>query len=147
MEGQKITQSITTLFKGADERDWQKVRGVMAKNVLLDYSAMSGAEPSMQSPEQITDMWACFLPGFDKTHHHVSGFHVKLHGNKANVHYIGKTEHFIGDEVWTVDGAYDTELEKEGDKWLITAHKFNFEKQSGNTGLVKLAKQKLGILG
>src|SRR5258708_32766491 len=111
MEGHKIIQAVTDLFKGADERDWQKVRNVMADNVLLDYTSMTGVEPGMVTPVQITDAWASFLPGFDKTDHQLSEFRVKLHGNEADVYYIGKADHFIGDEVWTISGTYQTQLE------------------------------------
>jgi hypothetical protein len=141
MEGQKIIQAIINLFDGADERDWKKVQDVMADNVLLDYTSMTGVEPGMVTPVQITDAWASFLPGFDKTDHQLSEFRVKLHGNEADVYYIGKADHFIGDEVWTISGTYQTKLEKQNDTWLITYLKLNYDKQSGNTALPQRAKQ------
>jgi fermentation-respiration switch protein FrsA (DUF1100 family) len=149
MENDMVIQSIKNLFAGADERNWQKVQSVMAKTVLLDYTSMTGGSPSIQAPEQITDAWAAFLPGFDKTHHQLSGFEIKLNGNTANVHYTGKAEHLIGNEVWTVEGNYDTELRKENSNWLVTKHKFNFTRQSGNTNLpgmaTKIIQQKKSI--
>jgi hypothetical protein len=139
MENDKVIQSIKNLFAGADERNWPKVQSVMAKTVLLDYTSMTGGSPSTQTPEQITDAWAAFLPGFDKTHHQLSGFKTKLNGNIAHVHYTGKADHVIGNEVWTVEGNYDTDLQKENSNWLVTKHKFNFARQSGNTNLPAMA--------
>jgi hypothetical protein len=146
MEGHKIIQAVTDLFKGADERDWQKVRNVMADNVLLDYQSMTGIEPGMQTPVQITDAWESFLPGFDKTDHQLSEFRVKIHGNEADVDYIGKADHFIGEEVWTISGNYQTRLVKQNDTWLITYLRLNYDKQSGNTALPQQAKARLSKL-
>ena len=146
MEGQKIIQAVTILFKAADNRDWPTMHSVMAEKVLLDYTSMSGGEVKLQTPVEITDGWACFLPGFDKTDHQVSAFRVKLHGNQADVDYAGKADHFIDDEVWTVEGTYHTKLKKEGDAWLVTHHTFNCDRQSGNIYLPKRAKEKLGTL-
>jgi len=141
MEKEKILQAIQNLFAGADERNWQKVQSVMGENVLLDYTSMTGGTPTNLTPKQITDAWAGFLPGFDKTHHQLSGFEVKTNGATSTVRYTGKADHFIGSEVWIVEGTYDTELQKEKDRWVVIKHKFNFLKQSGNTNLPATATQ------
>jgi hypothetical protein len=146
MEGQKIIEAITIFFKGADDRDWEAMHGLMAEKVLLDYTSMVGGDPNLLTPVEITNGWATFLPGFDKTHHQVSAFRVKLHGHDADVDYAGKADHFMDDEVWTVEGTYHTKLKKGDNGWLITHHKFNCDRQSGNTYLPKRAKEKLGTL-
>lgn len=141
MEKEKIIQTVSSIFSNTDERNWQKVQSVMAENVLLDFTSMAGGKPSTLTPQQITDAWAAVLPGFDKTHHELSNFQVTIKDNIANVHYTGKADHFIGKEVWTVEATYDTEVEKENDKWLVTKHKLNLIKQSGNTNLPAQAIQ------
>ncbi|MDR6942521.1 nuclear transport factor 2 family protein [Mucilaginibacter pocheonensis] len=146
MEGNKIIEAITNLFKGTDERDWELVKSVMAKNVLLDYTSMAGGEPGILTPAEIVDLWASFLPGFDTTHHQLSEFRVRLHGIEADVDYVGKADHFIGNEVWTISGTYQTKLEKQNGTWLITYLKLNYDRQSGNTSLPKQAKARLGKL-
>jgi hypothetical protein len=146
MEGQRIIETVTILFKAADERDWQTLHSVMAEKVLLDYTSMYGGEAALQTPVEITDAWACFLPGFDRTNHRMSAFRVKLHGNEAEADYSGKADHFIEEEIWTVEGTYHTKLKKEDGAWLITHHQFNCDRQSGNIYLPKRAKEKLGTL-
>jgi len=143
MEGQKITQAIATLFKAIDDRDWQLGLSVLAKEIFLDYSSMNNTEPSVHNHEQVIDAWESFLPGFDRTQHQLSEFKVQLHGHEADVFYVGKADHFIGDEIWTTIGNYNTRLEKQKGKWLITYHKLTYDRQSGNTGLPKLAHQKI----
>ena len=141
MEQEKIIHSLIDVFAGADERNWQKIQHVMANTVLLDYTSMAGGNPAILTPQQITNSWEAFLPGFDKTFHQLSGFELKVTGNTATVHYAGKADHFIGKETWTVEGTYDSELKKDNDLWLVTKHKFNFIKQSGNINLPTRAIQ------
>ena len=135
MEEGKIIQTIKNLFVGADERNWAKVENTMADSVLLDFSSMTGESPSSKTSKQIAGNWAAVLPGFDKTHHQLSNFEVTQDGNIATVHYNGKADHFIGKDIWTVEGSYDTELLKTNGNWSITKHKLNFTNQSGNINL------------
>jgi fermentation-respiration switch protein FrsA (DUF1100 family) len=135
MEQEKIIQTISNLFNGADKHNWAMVENAMAENIVLDFSSMTGESPSTKTAIQVAENWAAFLPGFDKTHHQLSSFKVTESGNIATVHYNGKADHFIGTDVWTLDGTYDTELLKTNNAWLITKHKLNFTKQSGNINL------------
>lgn len=136
------TQQIAALFAGADERNWSKAASVMDKVVLLDYSSMTGDPATLLSPEQITQAWAAFLPGFDRTNHVLSNFKVEHNNENAIVYYTGKADHFLNGGVWTVEGEYETVLGYSAGQWLINKHKFNFQKQSGNTELPgKASKQ------
>lgn len=138
-----LTQQISVLFAGADERNWSKVSSVMDKQVLLDYSSMSGNPATLLFPEQITQAWAAFLPGFDRTNHTLSNFKAQFKNDHATVHYTGKADHFLDGEVWTVEGEYETELVHKGDQWLINKHKFHFQKQNGSTELPGKAAEKM----
>ena len=151
MQQEKIIQTITNLFSGADEHNWTKVQNAMAEKVLLDFTSMIGGTPSTETSKQIAVNWAAFLPGFNKTHHQLSNFEVLQNANIATVHYDGKADHFLGQDIWIVEGTYDTELFKTGDNWLITKHKLNIVKQSGNTNLpakaVEIMKAKSAKIG
>jgi hypothetical protein len=135
MENNNIIEAINTIFKGADEHNWKRIESVMAETVLLDYTSFAGGEPAVLTPNQITKIWAGFLPGFDKTHHQLSNFNVTVNNNVAHVTYSGKADHFIGNEIWTVEGTYESGLNNINGQWLVTTLKFNFEKQTGNTNL------------
>lgn len=139
MEKEKITTAVTAVFNGADNHDWKKIQSVMAENVILDYTSMTGGNPTSQTPEQITNTWSSYLPGFDKTKHNLSSFQINIDNEIAKVHYLGKADHFIKNEKWAVEGSYDTELKKVNNEWLITKHKFNLEKQIGNINLPQKA--------
>lgn len=138
-----VTQQIAALFAGADERNWSKVASVMDKAVLLDYSSMTGDPATLLSPEQITQAWATFLPGFDRTNHILSNFKVEHNSENATVNYTGKADHFLNGKVWTVEGEYETLLSYSAGQWLINKHKFNFQKQHGDTKLPGLASKRM----
>jgi len=143
MENEKIIQAITAIFKGADQRDWQKVQNAMAENILLDYSSLSGSPAATLPSKQIVEIWKGFLPGFDKTHHQLSDFQITKHDNSANVHCNGKADHFIDGDVWTVEGTYDADVSKINGQWVVTKLKFNLLKQRGHTNLPARAIEKL----
>ncbi|WP_413670569.1 nuclear transport factor 2 family protein [Mucilaginibacter sp. Mucisp86] len=143
----QIIETITALFAGADERDWGKVKNALAENVELDYSSMTGNPASTVTSEDIITAWRGFLPGFDETHHQLADFYVMQNGSAALVHYYGKADHFIGDELWTVEGTYDTELIESNDKWIIAKHKLNLIKQDGNMDLPAQAAARVSERG
>jgi hypothetical protein len=143
----QIIETVTALFGGADERDWTKVKNALAENVELDYSSMTGNPASLVSSENIITAWRGFLPGFDKTHHQLTDFYVMQNGSIALAHYYGKADHFIGDELWIVEGTYDTELIETDGKWIITKHKLNLIKQDGNMDLPAQAAARVSEQG
>jgi len=141
METEQIIQPITSIFEGADERNWAKVQKAMTKTIELDYSSLSGAPASTMSASQLIETWKGFLPGFDKTHHQLSNFNVTRHGNKSSVTFDGKADHFLRSEIWTVEGNYYAELIPGDHGWLVALLKFNLTRQSGNTTLPAIALQ------
>jgi ketosteroid isomerase-like protein len=138
-----IIHQVNTLFSGADERNWNKVKSVMHTPVLLDYSSMTGSPATNLTPEEITAAWSAFLPGFDRTNHKLSDFKVIINGDQAIIHYTGKADHYLNAEVWTVEGSYDTKFKRVNENWLVVAHTFNFQKQSGNNTLPAAATKKM----
>lgn len=139
MNDQQIIQTVKNLFSGTDEQNWNKVINTMAENVLLDYTSMAGGSPASLTPKQIVAAWAGLLPGFDKTHHQLSNFKLTTEGNHAKVHYVGKADHYLNNVCWTVEGSYDTVLEKQSGTWKITKQRFNLSNQTGDTSLPEKA--------
>jgi SnoaL-like domain len=143
MEDKKITQIIIAIFSCADNHQWLQIESLMNTSVLLDYTSFIGGIPEVFAPKQITDNWANFLPGFDRTHHQLSDFQVSIDGNFAHISYIGRADHYIHTDVWTVEGTYESELHCIEGKWLVSKLKFNFEKQSGNFELAVIATSRM----
>jgi hypothetical protein len=130
-----LIQTITAIFHGADERDWAAVQNALADQVWLDYTSLSGGQPSLLTGEQIVDAWASFLPGFDKTHHQLSHFQVDLGGSSATARFSGKADHFIGAASWTVEGSYDAEAIQQTGRWRVTKLVLHLVNQSGDLSL------------
>jgi len=145
MDKQTIIQTITTIFSGSDQRQWQHVAGSFANEVILDYTSMAGGTPATVSPQQIITAWQAVLPGFQSTHHQVGNFTVTVTGNKAIATHHGLALHWLpnesGNNVWVVVGTYDYTLIKKDDTWKVTGMKFNLQKQEGNLQLPVLAGQ------
>jgi hypothetical protein len=104
----------------------------MANKVLLDYSSMTGAQPSLLSPQEITTSWAKVFPGFDKTHHEVYGFKVEEKNGISTVTFSGVADHYIDSAVWTVKGNYEEEVDQ---NLKVRKFKFNLEEIIGDTSL------------
>lgn len=119
----EIINVVKELFGGADERNWNKVKSALFNKVLLDYSALSGSPAATLTSDVIITAWKGLLPGFDHTKHQPAHFTVKQEDGKATVHYFAKADHFLGDDEWTVEANYDTDLIKTSFGWKITGHK------------------------
>ena len=133
-----IAELIKQLFSGVDSRDWENVISVFDDNVLLDYSSMNEVKPSLLSPKEIIGSWSSFLPGFDRTNHQLSDFSISKVNDLTTVTFTGKADHFIGNSVWTVEGDYVLEINKNN---KVSSMTFNFNKQSGDIELPRKASE------
>ena len=137
---EKVKNGILDIFEGADDRNWTRVKNAMAEKVLLDYSSMTGGEPALLSADDIVKAWANFLPGFDKTKHNLSNFKISTSGKSATVTFDGKADHFMNDQVWTVEGDYYAEAQYDN---RISLLKFNLKAQRGDLELPAKATVKM----
>lgn len=141
------TEVVTGLFIATDQNNWEDVIASFSEEVLLDYSSMTGNPAVELSPSDIVESWKGILPGFESTHHQIGNIRHTIDETMAKVFCYGTATHFLTDEsgnVWTVVGTYDFELkpDKSG-AWKISAMKFNFKYQDGNTSLPQKAIEKL----
>lgn len=144
---QSILSTINRLFRSVDSWEWDEVAGCFAKEVLLDYSSMSGEAPVRLSPQDIVNNWRALLPGFQATHHQLGNFEVNVRRGEATVFCYGTADHYLpndqGGDLWQVTGSYDFHLVGEGEHWKIDQMKFNFKFQQGNAELPALAQQRV----
>ena len=136
---ENVTSTITHLFAVTDQRDWQQVEKAFDDTVLLDYTSTTGKAPAWLTPRQIVDIWAGLLPGFDRTNHQLFDIEISEHQDSATARYKGKAEHYIDNDIWVVEGTYETTLLKKGRDWVISQFKFILEDWSGNRQLAAIA--------
>ncbi|WP_353776987.1 nuclear transport factor 2 family protein [Winogradskyella sp. 3972H.M.0a.05] len=137
-----IQETISKMFVNSDQRNWEDVEAQFAKNVMLDYSSMTGNPATTVTPKDITNAWKTVLPGFTFTHHQIGNFITEVSGVKAHSFCYGTATHYLEDDkgnIWTVVGSYDFELEQSGNDWKITTMTFNYKYQDGNAKLIEKA--------
>ena len=141
MDKEKVIDTVNNLFLNADKHNWQQVQQAFGDSVVMDFTSMNGGSPATMSGKQIADAWASFLPGFNSTHHQLSGFKISLKQDSATAEYFGHADHHLGNETWVVEANYTTELKNKNGNWYIISHILHLIKQSGNTSLPKLAAE------
>jgi len=137
---------VTKLFLATDQKDWEMVEKCFAKEVILDYSSMTGNPAVTIAPEAIIESWKGILPGFEHTHHQLGNFLIDIENEKAKIFCYGTATHYLTDEegnLWTVVGIYDFDLVKNGENWQISKMQFNFKYQTGNTELPQKAMERV----
>lgn len=146
MDTQQIIETVNKLFISVDNRDWDAVKAIFSDTVLLDYTSMAGGHPADLASADIIDSWKSILPGFDKTHHQLGNYIIETDSLVVKVFCYGTATHYLSNEsknnVWTVVGSYDLELQAVSKAWRITKMKFNLKYIDGNGELPKMAQER-----
>jgi hypothetical protein len=146
MAMQQIIETVNKLFISADNRDWETVKAIFNDTVLLDYTSMAGGQPAELASVDIIDSWKSIMPGFDQTHHQLGNYIIEIESLVAKVFCYGTATHYLGNEsknnLWTVVGSYDLELQTISKAWRITKMKFNLKYIDGNAELPKMAQDR-----
>ncbi len=138
-----ISTAITDIAAGADRHDWTRVRGAFSDTVTTDYTSLWGGDAVTQPADELVAGWSAFLPGFDATHHMVTNHTItSLSETSATAQTDFTATHRLDDGLWVLGGRYDYELEKSGDRWVVTSMTMTAIWESGDRGLVALAGQR-----
>lgn len=123
-----VVESVATL---ADTGNFDALEQLYTDEVLVDYSALSGVEPELKSPQALMTEWAGVLPGFDRTRHAISNVQIEVDGSRAVATADVVADHYVADLYWQVTGDYRYELVNAGDAWRIAAATFEVRDESG----------------
>lgn len=138
----KRTVDLVGLY--ADEQRWLELKPLFAEQVVLDYASMTGQPAETLSPDVIVNRWKTFLPGFDRTHHHMTNHDIRIQGDTAvSISTVQAIHQIKGHETWTVYGTYHHKLSRFGSGWKIEAMRLNFSFAQGNTDLPQIALDRL----
>ena len=139
VEKDAIIDTITRLFIGTDQRDWETVRACLAPRVFFDMSSMTGNEPAETDAAEIVDGWDRGLRHLRAVHHQAGNFQVTLDGDRADAVCYAIASHYLpndsGQYTRFFVGSYDFHLEKEGAAWRIRRFRFNLKYMDGNLEL------------
>ena len=141
----EIVDTVNQIAVNADRRNWQGLIASLADEVLLDYAAMLGGEPSKLTPQEIAKAWRGLLTGFEMTQHTVTNHKVTIKGNEAEVFSYVTAVHYFpnesGKDTWTVVGYYNHHLVKTSLGWKVDQIRFTPTLIEGNADLPRLAKE------
>lgn len=139
-----VVETINRLFWYVDRRQWGELQTVLADEVLLDYTSLSGGDPAGVSAPDIIAAWHASLGGLAATQHLVSNHLVTLDGDSAEVTAQFIATHLLpnshGGPTWTLGGHYLFELQRTADEnWRITAITMIATWATGNQHIMTLA--------
>ena len=140
-EREEVLDVVNDLFVGTDDRDWDRVRGVLAPRVLFDVESMTGSEPETLDAADIVARWEEGLRPIRAVHHQTGNFRVRVSGDEADVFCYGTATHYrptpSGRNTRTFVGSYDFHLLRSGDRWRIDVFRLNLKYVDGNLELEK----------
>jgi hypothetical protein len=138
---QQIVEVITELFVATDERDWSRVIGCLAPQVLLDMSSLGGAPATTMAAADVAAGWERGLAPLAAVHHQAGNFLVRLRGDEADAFCYAIASHYrsnsTGRETRVFVGSYDVGLRRDGGRWRIGRFRFNLKYVEGNLELEK----------
>jgi SnoaL-like domain len=138
---EEVLDAVHDLFVGTDDRDWGRVRAVLAPRVLFDMKSLTGAEPSTVPAEDIVAGWDSGLAPLEAIHHQIGNARANVEGDEADVFCYGIAFHYrrnaSGRNTRTFVGTYDLHLARIGGRWRIDRFRFHSKFVDGNLDLEK----------
>ncbi|MET9507383.1 nuclear transport factor 2 family protein [Streptomyces flavidovirens] len=128
----------------ADQREWERLAGVFAEKVTLDYTSLAGGEPAELTPAEIVAAWTSALGGYDATQHLITNHLVDIEGDTAVCTAAFQATHRLatahGSALWTLGGTYRFGLVRTaGHGWRISSVVMTTVWADGNQHLPALA--------
>jgi hypothetical protein len=131
----RVIAAVGSVAALADARKWRELRGAFADDVRVDYTSLTGGQPTTIKADDLIAGWEKGLSAFAKTEHVVSGHEVAVTGDVAEcyarfiaTHTRGQPD---GSDRWTVGGRYRYTLAKREGVWKITGTTMTLEWEQG----------------
>ena len=144
LDRQNIIETVTRVAVHADAHEWELLRACFTDEVKVDYTSLTGGEPSRVGADDLITSWSETLVGFDATQHQVTNFLVTLYGDEARCQAYVRAYHYLkdapGGDSWLVAGTYDYGLVRVDKGWRVEATKLILTRLEGNMSLVDAAR-------
>lgn len=131
-------QTLAGLGWNLDRRDWEAARTHLADTVHTDYTRVFGGDPQNQSGDDRMSQWRALLGSLATTQHLITNVRT----SNADGDTAQATANVVGTHVsrdgrtWTVGGWWDTELRRDGDRYLITSITLHPSWQTGDIAVM-----------
>ncbi|WP_037647267.1 nuclear transport factor 2 family protein [Streptomyces flavidovirens] len=143
-----VIETCTRMAFHADQREWERLAGVFAEKVTLDYTSLAAGEPAELTPAEIVAAWTNALGGYDATQHLITNHLVDIDGDTAVCTAAFQATHRLatphGSPLWTLGGTYRFGLVRTaGRGWRINAVVMTTVWADGNQHLPALAAARM----
>ena len=117
-------QVIDRLVAVSHQRRWEALPNLLADEVRLDYTSLTGGEPITATPPEVASTWEATLGELDAMQHLISNHVVKLADGDSRAiataqfvatHVLPNSQ---GGPIWTLGGHDRWPLRRAGDRWL-----------------------------
>lgn len=131
-DSDRIQAMITKLAATADRRDWTGLRTIFADEVNVDYTSVTGGQPSKVSGDDLVAGWNKGLSGYAQTKHHFGDISVKVDGDVATASFTGQATHLKTDgSRWSCGGDYVYTFHRTAAGWRANNAQFNMKWEQG----------------
>ena len=144
-----IVDSVYRLGLYADELRWEPLALLLADEVRLDYSSMTGGVAALVKAADLVTGWQSYLPGFDSTQHVIAGVIVDADGDDARASAQLNATFRIDDggvqQLWHVAGLYVHTLRRIGGRWRFVALTLQVSWATGDPALRDVAANRVRL--
>ncbi|GAA4994895.1 hypothetical protein GCM10023205_79850 [Yinghuangia aomiensis] len=135
-----IIDTCRRMARCVDDRRWRELGELVAEEIELDYSDVSGRTPVRYTRAEYTKHSAALLANEPVTQHQVASHIVEGSGDRARCISQFQATHVLpgtnGDPVWALGGQYDMGLIKTDGRWQIRSIRATRRWTTGNWQVV-----------
>ncbi len=132
----EIRRVVDSVDATVDAKDWEKCRSLLADEIDVDFSSLTGAPPAHIKSDDLVGAWKNGLfPG--KSSFHMRSNHIiEIKGDSAEVFSKGYALNILdiknGSDLWEVWGDYRHTLKKTEKGWKVSSMKLTVIYARGN---------------
>jgi SnoaL-like protein len=131
-----------------DQCAWDQLPDLFAEEVLLDYSSLTGVQPTAVPRKEMIEAWRRNREGLAATQHMISNQLVTVEGDVAKASAMFQATQYLpnpyGGPLWRLGGEYRYRLLRTADGWRISALTMIIGWAEGNRHIRDLAREARG---
>ena len=135
-----IIRTINSMGLYTDAHKWDNLTDVFSDKIALDYTALTGGEPSTVTKADLIASWKATVGRLEATQHIISNHLVTIKDAQADVEAYFQATHLFKKVRWVLGGKYTIKLAKEELGWKIIALTMTPIWQTGDATIVQQAQ-------
>lgn len=132
----EIRRVVDEIDNACDAKDWKTLRSYFANEVDIDFTSLSGGEPSRVKADDLIKGWETNLFAEKKTFHQRGNHRIEIKGDRAKVFSKAYAFNLLESgevrELWEVWGNYTHSLSRSEDGWKVSEMSLQVTHQRGD---------------